>query len=102
MLVSVPPPLGGAEVAVTTPVAADRAVRVPAEVAALAYARSVRPTSAEVGVYVADLVWLITAQVPPPVSQRVQSYVYDVGEPLHVPFVVLSVWPCCAVALTVR
>ena len=47
------------------------------------------------------MVPLITAQFPPAVSQRVQSYVYEVGEPLHVPFVVVRVWPCCAVPLTV-
>src|SRR5438045_9657588 len=39
--------------------------------------------------------------LPISVSQRVQSYVYEVGEPLHVPFVVVRVRPCCAVPLTV-
>jgi len=44
---------------------------------------------------------MITEQFKPAVSQRVQSYVYELGESLQVTFVVVSVWPCCVVPLTV-
>src|SRR5207247_1206155 len=101
MLVSVPPPLGGAEVAVTTPVAADRAVPVPAEFDAFTYARSVWPTSADVSRRSEERRVVIAWKPPTSVSQRDKWYVYVVVERLKVPFVVVSVWRCYAVPVPV-
>src|SRR5581483_3047809 len=79
----------------TTAVGAEVAVSEPKALAARTRTRMVEPTSSRSSPYVARLP-PTPLQSLPDVLQRNQSYLNEVGFPLHDPFVAVSVWPALA------
>jgi hypothetical protein len=92
---------GGLEADVTTAVAAEDALGLPAVFDAVTRERIVEPTSGEPSTYVDDVAPTIVEQLAPLLSQRCQSYANaGGGEPVQPPVDVLNVIPCCAVPET--
>ena len=90
-------PLGGAGAARTTAVGTVVKPVAPSAFRAVTRTRSVLSTSTFFSTYVFSVAPPMLAQLPPSLSQRRQSYVNEVGVPVHVPLLAVRVWPSSAV-----
>ena len=91
----------GTPAQLTTAVGSETAVVVPAALLAVTATRTVEPTSAPPSVYVAAVAPGTSTQVAPAESQRCHWNAKEVGAPVQLPVLPVSVWPACATPLIV-